>query len=200
MEVEEDFLGILTKWILNCCILLTTIMTVMSCTKNSDIISANSEAQDVILSNEEYFNAIKEYSEADFAWTDSCKLNYLKEIDEYAAGSINLKGGSYLKIPVKSLIPPENLHGKNVKIRMAVKRDSTVRELDFTFGPHGCEFSEPVELCLSWKELHCKRATLYYLDESGNRVEHLADQVDYSNKRMILQIKHFSRYAVAYSN
>ena len=83
---------------------------------------------------------------------------------------------------------------------MAVTKDQESNELIFTFGPHGCEFILPAELCLSWKFTNSNNARLYYLDKHGNKREHLPDQIDIKNKRMIININHFSRYAVAYSN
>ncbi len=188
------------KWIFYSLFSVWIVISITNCSQNSDITSVNNENQigeSLVLnfSDSSYHNEETE----DFQ-QDSCTLNYIQNIDEYTAGSIEFENGSFLKIPVKSLTPPEELSGKNVVITMAVNKDSVNNELNFTFGPHGCEFKIPAKLCLSWKQLNCERATLYYLDESGNRKEHLPEQVDYSNKRMILQIKHFSRYAVAYSN
>ena len=39
-----------------------------------------------------------------------------------------------------------------------------------------------------------------FLDEQGNRIEELPEQIDIYNKQMRIRIHHVSRYAVAYSN
>jgi len=193
-------LNFFKKWILYILFLLAVILGFLNCSKNPDITSVLNENQD-----DEYFtfnnlDSTDQNNESYNIQKDSCTLFYIQNIDEYTAGSITFGTGSFLKIPAISLTPPEELGRNNVVITMSIHMDSINKELNFTFGPHGCEFKIPATLCLSWKQLNCNRATLYYLDESGNRKERLPDQVDYSNKRMILQIKHFSRYAVAYSN
>ncbi len=200
MEVEEANLSFLKKWILNVGIFIAIIISITSCSQDSDIISASTKDQlnDYLINN--FIDSTVQSKESEDIQKDSCMLNYIQNIDEYTAGSINFDSGSFLKIPAKSLIAPEGFSEKDIVITMVVRKDSIKNELNFMFGPPGCEFKKPVKLCLSWKQLNCKRATLYYLDESGNRIEHLSDQVDHSKKRMILMINHFSRYAVAYSN
>ena len=176
-------MSFLNKWILIFSF-IPIIIGISACTQNSDILSSSSEES----VNEKIIQE------------GSCVMTYLEDIDSYTAASICMKNGSYLKISAKSLIPPAELKGTDVGITMAYDWDKENNELIFTFGPHGCEFSEPAKLCLSWKELNTNNATLYYLDEKGNHVEQLPDQIDTSKKRMCLDIKHFSRYAVAYSN
>ena len=198
------------KWIfINSAILIG--LGCFSCSQNPDILSAdnsNDSAQlnDLNFNNNHLLNGYsdqievseKQFFENDYYQYGSCITRYIEQIQNYSAAHINIPNGSSLKIPAKSLVPPDSLSGTDITISMAVSQINN--ELIFTFGPHGCEFKEPAILCLSWKDLNCNNATLHYLDEAGNRIEHLPDQIDKKNKLMFLEINHFSRYAVAYSN
>lgn len=192
MEVKEASLSFSNKWILTFSFLTVTIIGISSCSQNSDILSLDSKSQSESYEDKLIDGSI--YEEG------SCISNYIEDEDFYTPVSIAISDGSFLKIPNKSLRPPKDLIGEDVKITMAVTNDQESNELIFTFGPHGCEFTLPAELCLSWMDHNSENATLYYIDEYGNRKEHLPDQIDLLNKRMIIDINHFSRYAVAYSN
>ncbi len=129
-----------------------------------------------------------------------CTVYFINQSKLYGGSGINIPNGASLMIPYASLTPPTELWGQNVAITMLVEKDESTNELIYTFGPHGCVFSTPTQLWLSWKDLECENATLFYLDDEGNRVEQLPDNVDVFNKKMLITIDHFSRYAVAYSN
>jgi len=129
-----------------------------------------------------------------------CTVYFIKKSKLYGGSGINIPNGTSLTIPYASLTPPTELSGQNIIINMLVEKDPITGELIYTFGPHGCVFNKPAQLWLSWKDLECENATLFYLDDEGNRVEQLPDNVDVYNKKMLITIDHFSRYAVAYSN
>lgn len=192
MEVGEAILGFLKKWILNFGFFFAIIIGLTACSQDSEILSLESKSQSG--SHEAKLIDGSIYEEG------SCISEYVEEEDFYTSVSIVISNGSFLKIPNKSLRPPADLIGNAVEITMTVTKDLECNELIFTFDPHGCEFILPAQLCLSWKTTNSKNAKLYYLDEEGNRKEHLPDQMDEKNKRMIIKINHFSRYAVAYSN
>ncbi|MEJ2544547.1 MAG: hypothetical protein P8Y99_10810 [Calditrichaceae bacterium] len=180
------------KWILTTSILTASLIGLSACTQDSEILSLDSKSQ------------AQDY-EAKLIDGGLCEEGsfvsvYVEDEDFYTPVLIQISNGSFLRVPNKSLQPPEDLVRKDVEITMTVTNDVESQELLFTFGPHGCEFKKPAELCLSWKLTSSQNATLYYMDEEGNRKEHLPDQIDVKNKRMIININHFSRYAVAYSN
>jgi hypothetical protein len=192
MEVKEALLGFLYKRILSLSFLITTIIGILACSQNSDILSLETESQS------ENFEGL--LIDGSLNEEGSCLSYYSENEDFYTPVSIVISNGSFLRVPIKSLRPPQDFIGKVVEITMEVTRDQESNELIFTFGPHGCEFTQPAELCLSWKTTNSSNATLYYLDENNNKREHIPDQIDLDNKRMIIYINHFSRYAVAYSN
>ena len=191
-EVTEEILNFFKKWILVFSSLSAILFIISACSQDSGILSIDSKSQ--AGSNETKLINGDLYEEGSFI------SEYVEDEDFYTPVLIQISNGSFLRIPNRSLQPPEDLVGKNVEITMAVTNDVENNELLFTFGPHGCEFTQPAELCLSWKTTNSKNATLYYLDEQGNKKEHMPDQIDIVNKRMIININHFSRYAVAYSN
>ncbi|MEJ2546120.1 MAG: hypothetical protein P8Y99_18810, partial [Calditrichaceae bacterium] len=175
------------KWILVISYFTAAIFVISACSKDSEILSSENKSQ--IENDEAKLIDGCLYEEGSFL------SEYVEAEDLYTPVLISISNGSFLRIPNKSLLPPEDLVGKNVDITMTVTNDVENNELLFQFGPHGCEFILPAELCLSWKTTNSKNATLYYLDEQGNRKEHLPDQIDIINKRMIININHFSRYA-----
>lgn len=177
------------KWIFKFGFLAAALVIISACSQDTEILSYDNN--DKI--DEEIENKSKEL-------TGSCIVQYNKETGLYSSAAINIPNGSFIRIPSKSLVPPSELKGTDVEIAMEVDVNFCNKEILFTFGPHGCEFTSPAELCLSWKDLGIQKANLYYLDDENKRIEHLPDQVDDSKKRMILYINHFSRYAVAYSN
>ena len=190
-EVEEN-LNFFKKWILVYGFSAALLLSLLACSQDSEILSLDSNSQ--IGSNEARLIDGGLYENSSFT------SEYVGDEDFYTPVLIQISNGSFLRIPNKSLQPPEDLFGQDVEITMTVTNDTTSNELLFTFGPHGCVFTKPAELCLSWMTTDSKKATLYYLDEEGTKKEHLPDQIDMVNKRMIININHFSRYAVAYSN
>lgn len=131
----------------------------------------------------------------------SCTAGFFKNWGQYKGAICKLANGSFFEFYNGSLTPPENIPwGEEVTITMRADRDVRTGELIYSFGPSGCQFDEPAILWLDYADLGSENATLYYLDEEGNRIEHLPDNIDFYNKRMCIYIDHFSRYAVAYSD
>jgi hypothetical protein len=187
-----------------CFFIMSIIMILVSCSQ--DGVSPIADSQEIVindfLSKGPPKNNDLSATSDDGTYTESasCLVKYIRKSDSYNSASLKTWSGSYLYIDYNSLIPPEELQGKTVTITMLMEKDLVNNELIYTFGPNGCEFSTPAQLWLSWKDLGSVNATLYYLDEDGNRVEHLPDDVDLYDQKMLINIDHFSRYAVAYSN
>lgn len=191
-DVKEAKLDFLYKRILSLIFLMVIMIGISACSQDSEILSLDSKNQSDNLEGLLIDGSLSE---------ENTSVSIYSEDEEfYTPVLITISNGSFLKVHNKSLQPPQDLIGKDVEITMEVTKDQESNELIFTFGPHGCEFISPAELCLSWKTTNSSNATLYYLDEHGNKKEHLPDQIDIENKRMIININHFSRYAVAYSN
>ena len=68
------------------------------------------------------------------------------------------------------------------------------------FGPSGSQFSPAAVIELNWKDLGVDSAKLYYIEENGNYIEQTPDNIDFQGKTMMIQVNHFSRYALAWSN
>jgi hypothetical protein len=121
--------------------------------------------------------------------------------DEYTGSTVTLENGSSFDFSNGALIPPAYITwGDQVTITMHAEKDPDSGDLIFSFGPSGCQFLEPATLILDYADLGTDKATLYYLDHDGNRIEHLPDNIDFYNRQMCIYIEHFSRYAVAYAD
>ena len=79
---------------------------------------------------------------------------------------------------------------------MLVERDSVNNELTFTFDPHDCQFNPSARVYLNYKDLGIDVPVLYYIDENGNYIQQNPDEIDVTNRNVILYIDHFSRYAI----
>ena len=131
----------------------------------------------------------------------TCSSGYFKNWGQYKGSNCRLENGSFFEFYNGALTPPADIpFGETVTITMRADKDPVTGELVYTFGPSGCHFDEPAILWLDYSDLGTDAATLYYLDNDGNRIEHLPDNIDFYNKRMCIYIDHFSRYAVAYSD
>lgn len=77
--------------------------------------------------------------------------------------------------------------------------------LDVQFGPHGTQFKTPVEVSIDFagtaadpglKRGHDVEPVLWYLDEKLNRWVIVPSVTDWEQKRLVVHLEHFSRYAV----
>jgi hypothetical protein len=125
-------------------------------------------------------------------------IEYNKIVGVYESGRIELADKSSLKIKEGSLVPPSVIkYKKPVTITMEMARTAE-NEVNFTFGPHGTQFTEPAEIIISYESLEKSDVKLYYIEDNGSYQEQNPDQIDVKNKKMYLYVDHFSRYAVAY--
>ena len=139
--------------------------------------------------------------DSEYPQTTSIKVRFFKNWGQYSGDNGRLENGSFFEFYNGALTPPSIIPwGEQIIITMRADKDPVTGELIYSFGPSGCDFEPAAILWLDYSDLGTEEATLYYLDDEGNRVEHLPDEIDFFNKRMRIHIDHFSRYAVAYSN
>jgi len=127
----------------------------------------------------------------------SMTARYSKRLDAYLGGRIALSQGSRFELPEGALTPPAELYGQNVTLTMAVVQDEANNELLFEFGPHGSTF-EPAATV--WFHYAGSNPQLFYIEDDGTYTEQKPDEVDMVNGWLKLNIRHFSRYALAWSN
>jgi hypothetical protein len=132
--------------------------------------------------------------------SNSVVINYFGPRKGYQRGSMNLPNGSKFEISLGALTPPEGTaDGDPVTITMTCEKDTVNNGLLFTYGPHGSRFSPPATLTLSWRDLDIEVPKLYYVDEEGNYIEQVPEDMDVVGKWLIISVHHFSRYAVAWA-
>ena len=76
---------------------------------------------------------------------------------------------------------------------------------NLVFGPHGTQFNKPVKVELSYKTADLqgvdeKNLKIFYFNEETGLWELVGGDVDKKGKKVKAYLKHFSRYAVAWSN
>lgn len=126
---------------------------------------------------------------------------YSPEDGFYKGGTLKVAGyGSNFHVFDNSLIPPPGIRfADDVVITMVVDYDAEKHELRFTFGPSGCRFEQPARIKLDYRVLGVDVAKLFYIDKNGDYVEQQPDNIDTKHRFMTINIKHFSRYAVAWA-
>jgi hypothetical protein len=72
------------------------------------------------------------------------------------------------------------------------------------FGPHGTVFNKPVRVALSYRTADLtgvdeNKLQMFYFNEETGIWELIGGRVDTEKKKIIVQLKHFSRYALAHS-
>ena len=132
-------------------------------------------------------------------------LCYDQGIRGYCGGTMKLANGSQFHVDSNVLIPANgNGVKKPVTITMQVNKieNSKGMVLEFTFGPSGTQFSVPAEIRLDWTDLRLnnnQEPEFYYIDKFNNYIKQNPDQVDKGNRKVVLCVDHFSRYALAHS-
>ncbi len=127
------------------------------------------------------------------SWT----LSYKENAGGYLGGNLIIPNGSSFQLELGALTPPSSIEfGADVTITMEVELIKGGKELVFTFGPSECQFNPAAEIWFDWTELRTNNPKLYYIESNGNYVEQTADYIDISNKKMMIKVGHFSRYAV----
>jgi hypothetical protein len=127
----------------------------------------------------------------------SIEVPYWDTKNIYRGTGINIPNGSNFSFSAGALTPPSDMpFGAAVTITMDVEKDETNNELIFTFGPSGCSFDPAAEVVFDWTDLGIESATLYYIDNNGNYVPQTPASTSIKNKKMLIYVDHFSRYAV----
>ena len=129
-------------------------------------------------------------------------FKFLPDSNFYKGGTLTLGrgNGSNFHVNDSALVPPDSIPwGTDVTINMRVDFDTENGELVFTFGPHGSTFLIPARIKLHYKDLGIDRPHLYYIDEDGNYIPQVPDDINLKKRFMIINVHHFSRYALARS-
>jgi len=142
-----------------------------------------------------------DYQVASYTDQGSVTLAYDPEINGYQDGKIEFGNKSSFKVKAASLTPPAGHPDKEpVTIIMTVNYDAQTNEMNYEFGPSGCQFDKPAYLTLDYSDLSGKKTpTLYLLNKNGEWEKENPDGVDRKYKKMYVEIRHFSRYAIAFS-
>jgi hypothetical protein len=136
-------------------------------------------------------------SEPSYPQTGSAECQWWGRKNIYRGAGFVIPNGSNFSLVSGALTPPPGTAaGSSITITMLVEKDETNNHLLITFGPHGCQFDPPVEVVLFWDDLGIDLANLYYIDDNGNYIQQNPDYIDIQNKKMVLSIPHFSRYAI----
>ena len=126
---------------------------------------------------------------------------FKSSLNDYAGLGFGHPNGSQFILQPESLTPPDEIPwGENVTITMTVEKDLTNGQLIYTFEPSGCTFEPAAVLWISWSDLGTETAKLYSINKKNRYIEETPDIIDYEGKKFQVQISHFSRYAVAYSD
>ena len=124
-------------------------------------------------------------------------VRFHKTKKQYRGLSLDLPNGSTFYVMGGALTPPADIaFGDPVTITMTCEKNSLNNELLFTFGPSGSQFSPAAVIELNWRDLGVDVATFYYVDENGNYIEQNSDKINLQGKTMMIQVDHFSRYAI----
>ena len=120
----------------------------------------------------------------------------------YNGGKITFGSQNRSKFEIEpgALTPPSYIPwGDPVTVTMEINYDSTAKRLDFTFGPHGAQFSPQATVKIDYRALDVDIPKLYYIDDNGNYILQQPDQIDANKRWLILKLDHFSRYALLHS-
>jgi len=141
------------------------------------------------------------YKSSAISYPQSASNTFTLKGSGYTGGFVTIPDMAELFVSRNSLTPPPEVPwGKDVTITMTVDKVPGENQLIFSFGPSGCTFSKPAEIYFNWSALGVDVAKLYYIDESGQYIEQLPDDINLQGKWMSLYVDHFSRYALAWSN
>ncbi|MGH1362089.1 MAG: hypothetical protein ACRBF0_00940 [Calditrichia bacterium] len=167
----------------------------LSCTQDS-IVSIN--GPDSVEEPAEFNGKPIKGSNERLTYPQSASYNYSFHKEGYRGGSFTLPNGTVFELMKNAITPPPSTPwGDDVVITMTADLDTVNNELLFEFGPHGCQFSPAAKVYLNYADLGIEIPTLYYIDDNGNYIEQIPDDIDVTNKLIILTIHHFSRYALS---
>ena len=185
MTKTKSFIASLTM-----AVLLTSLtLNFNACTEQTPF-SANSDESTTTL-------AKVRTNDNSYPQSTSGVVRFHKAKKQYRGLSLDLPNGSTFYVLGGALTPPADIaFGDPVTITMTCEKNSLNNELLFTFGPSGSQFSPAAVIELNWKDLGMEGATLYYVDENGNYIEQEPDKINLQGKTMMIQVDHFSRYAI----
>lgn len=116
----------------------------------------------------------------------------------FSGGELSLYGNLF-RVPAGSFIPPDGTIVKDsVRISVKAARINSGKELTYIFEPSGCRFSTPAKFWVDWSSLSQDEARPYYVTPEGQYVAMKAEYYDPVNKKMLIEIEHFSRYSIAW--
>lgn len=130
-------------------------------------------------------------------------FKFLPGSNFYKGGTLMIGRGTGSNFHVNdgALVPPDSIPwGSDVTITMQVDYDEENGELLFTFGPHGSTFLTPARIRLHYNQLGVDKADLYYIDDDGNYIPQVPDDINFKKHFMDIYVHHFSRYALARSH
>ncbi len=130
-------------------------------------------------------------------------FKFLPDSNFYSGGTLMIgRGtGSSFHINDGALVPPDSIPwGSDVTITMRVDYDEENGELLFTLGPHGSTFQTPARIRLHYNQLGVDKADLYYIDDDGNYIPQVPDDINLKKHFMDIYVHHFSLYALARSH
>ena len=132
--------------------------------------------------------------------SSSVNVRFFSNYNSYSGANLSFTGGTKLRFLHGVLTPPQGTPpGSAVVITGIIDYDIVNDELIFTFGPSGCQFNPAAALWLKYEDLVGNGVpNLYYIDDNGNYVLQVPDEVNTQQKWLKIYINHFSRYAVAY--
>jgi hypothetical protein len=143
----------------------------------------------------------------DYPQSASMLLDFLSNLNLYAAGTMISQNGTIFQVLLGSLTPPSGIiFGDSVAITMNIDINVNKKEMTFEFGPSGSLFNPGAIATLHWKDLAravpgsgFRPVKFYYIDDNGTYHEQNPVLVNYLLKIMVVHINHFSRYAIAFS-
>ncbi len=130
----------------------------------------------------------------------------------FEGGDLKVKNGSSFHVAEGALIPPiTSLLRRLLKVvtvsmevdlveDLEIPQQGRVKALVYTFAPSGSQFDPPADAWFDFSDLNSPNAKVYYIAKDNNYIELEPAKVDLVNKRLLLKVHHFSRYAVAWAH
>jgi hypothetical protein len=164
-----------------------------ACTEQSPLSSDQTDSSTVTLSKGKPAGG----GEVNYPISGSKVYQFWSAHKLYRGGTLNMADGSFFQLVKDALTPPPTISwGEDVTITMMTERDTVRNELIFTFGPSGSQFQPSAKVYLNYKILGIEIPKFYYIDENGNYIEQTPDEINVTNRSIILYVDHFSRYAI----
>jgi len=114
----------------------------------------------------------------------------------FQGGQLKVENGTTFSFKSGSLTPPSGWTDDRIILTMEVERDTNDNELQFKFGPSGCQFNPSATIWFNYEDLGISAPKLYHVDSDGNYIEQSPEKIDYRGNKMLIKVDHFSRYAI----